>query len=235
MAPPDFTQPQPEISINGFPIRFRRENLDGKTILWVPKRISRSLESKGWRILINHANGQSYLWEPDDRREPLDSLQTAWERMVLELNQLTTTITNMRRPLKRGPKRNPAIDTGVDGVLITRTKARPGRSKAVGVCLFQWVISEEGMPKSKGVSVFSISESKFLKAPADSQWRFHQALCIATAIRHRYLETVATDGTPRNVITANDLMPEDVPSSPVRALGLPEIFDSIDVPDSQMP
>ena len=235
MAPPDFTQPQSEISINGFPVRFRRENLDGKTILWVPKRISRAIEAKGWRILINHADGQSYLWEPDEGRAPLDSLQTAWTRMVVELNQLTTSITNMRRPVKRGPQRNPVIDTGVDGVLIARNNSSPSRSKSVGVSLFQWILSEEGNPISKGVRIFSISESKFLKAPADAQRRFHQALCVATAIRRRYLETVAAEGTPHTVITADDLVPADVPSRPVKSLDLSQVFDSFDISKPQNP
>lgn len=227
MTLPDFTKPQPEISINGFPIRFRKENLDGETILWIPRRISRNAQSKGWRILINHADGQVTLWEPDEGRGPLESLQSAWERMVSQLSKLTTPITNMHRPVKRGPKRNPDLDSGVDGVVITRQKARPGRSKAVGVALYQWVLGEDGKPRSKGVVVFSVSESKFLQATGQAQQRFNQALCVATAIRRRYLDAVAAGGTPDKVITPDDLEPSEVPANPVRAVDLHDVFDSI--------
>lgn len=225
---PDFTRPQSEISINGFPVRFRKENLDGKTILWVPRRISRNDQSKGWRILINHEDGQLALWEPDEGREPLESLRTAWKRMVAELGQLKSTITNMRRPRNRGPSRIPALDSGVDGVLIVRSKPRPGRSKAVGVSLYQWLLNDDGKQISKGLRIFSISESKFLKDPAGAQRRFNQALCIATAIRRKYLEAVAAGGTPDELVTRSDLKKSDVPKKPAKAMALSELFDSFD-------
>lgn len=183
MKTPDFTVPVPRTSINGFPVRFREDRLSDLLTLYVPQRITRNRQSQGWRILINHADGQLKLREPDAGRTPLEWLNAAWVQLVENLNGLPSPIRVQRRRSLPGRSRDPIIDTGVDGVLIVRHKARDGRSKAIGIQMIQRLTSTTATSRPSHIRVFSLSESMCLESPRECQARFEKGLCLATAIR----------------------------------------------------
>lgn len=226
MQTPDFTSPVPRTSISGFPVRFRKDRLCDSLTLYVPQRITRNRQSRGWRILINHADGQLKLWEPDAGRTPLESLNAAWVRLVEKLNDLPSPIRLQRRRSLPGRSRDPVIDTGVDGVLIARHKARANRSKAIGIQMIQRLSSPTATSEPCSIRVFSLSESMYLESPRVCQARFEQGLCLATAIRHKYLDCYSRLGPVPEPVTVYDVDQSDIPHTPVITLSLSNIFDS---------
>jgi len=222
----DFTKPVKRTNVNGFPIRFRKDRLSDECILWVPQRITRNLQSKGWRIIINHADGQLRMWEGDLGRSPLESLQAAWRNLYNQLMSLKTPITMERRRTLPGRKRNPAIDTGVDGVLIVRHKARNGRSKAISVRIIQRIADAKSVSRPVPVDTFHVSESKYIESPETSQMRFINGLCLASALRAHYLEEYAKGGPVLSAIRADNIDPGRASKKPAVALDLGNIFDS---------
>lgn len=225
---PNFRQPLPRTSINGFPIRFREDKLSDSMTLWVPQRITRNMRGRFWRIKINHADGSLILYEFDGDGSPLESLERAWDQLVVQLNKLTTPVTRSRRRTLPGPKRNPALDTGVDGVIIGRQKARNNRSKAVSVRMIQRLACTKATSRPHTLHTFSVSETRYLQSPAEAQKQFEHALCLSAAIRAKYLETYARHGPVPRPITADDIDEKDVPATPVTRLDLAAIFDTFD-------
>lgn len=226
---PDFREPIPRMSINGFPTRFRRDPIGDNLVLWVPQRVTRNRRSRGWLIDIKHAHGRVRVWEGDRGRTPLKSLQSAWHRLIRHLHQLESPYINNRRAAPGGKPRIKALDTGVEGVLIARQRARNGRANTVSVRLFQRIETKVGASKPISLDTVHISESKYQNDPAGEQQRFEQGLCLAMAVRSRYLQDYAETGPLPTPIQVQDIEPETVPSKPVVRLDLGKVFDTFSV------
>lgn len=226
MIVPDFQSPIERTTVSGFPVRFRKDRLSEDLTLWVPQRITRNRQSAGWRIIINHATGQLRLWEGDLGRSPVESLEAAWETLVGHLKILKTPVTMKRRKTLPGRKRDPRIDTGIDGVLIARKKARNGRYKAVSVRTIQRIADSESVSRPVSVDTFHVSESTYLESPGATQKRFEKGLCMCAAIRARYVEEYAQAGPVSSPVMADDIETGRVPAKPIAALNLGDIFDS---------
>jgi hypothetical protein len=223
---PDFTSPIPRTSVNGFPIRFRKDCLSENLTLWVPQRITRNQQSKGWRIIINHADGQVRLWEGDKGRSPIESLQSAWRILVNELQSLKTPITQLHRKRIPGRKRDSFVDTGVDGVMICRRRGKYGRSKSVSVRMIQRLTAQDKASRPATIETFSVAQNQFLKSPEFYQEKFEKGLCLAAAIRARYLELYSIYGPLQSPVKGCDISSGEIPEEPVIQLKLEDIFSS---------
>lgn len=221
---PDFRNPIPKMSINGFPTRFRRDSVNLNETLWVPQRVTRNRQSGGWQIDIQHSDGKLRLREGDRGRAPLESLEAAWQILTWHLLRLNSSYVDNRRVAPGSKRRIKELDTGVGGVLIARQRARNGRANTVSVRMFQRVETPNGKSRPVALDTVHISESKYLKHPELEQKRFEKGLCEAIAVRAQYLRVYTSNGPIPSPITVSDLEPESIPDQPTVPLDLQKMF-----------
>lgn len=167
-------------------------------------------------------------WVPDRGRTPLESLREAWQILCRQLQTLRSQVIQQRRTTRPGRQRKSHMDTGVDGVLIARRRAKHGRSAAISVRMIQRIATPEGKSRGVGVNTVHISETKYLESPKHEQRRLEQGLREATAIRAHYLSAYAQAGGPvPSPITLADIDPRTIPSAPKVAINLETIFQTM--------
>lgn len=108
----DLTKPHKLIYLNGFSLRFREQNVEGRKF-YLPKELYRARGE--WRIRIFHAEGIFMDAVGDDECgfDPDRALMEAWCYLISELRQHQAPEAGIRRPAK-----NPLLETGIRAVNI---------------------------------------------------------------------------------------------------------------------
>lgn len=227
----DFTQPQPPRSINGFPITFRQVVIDGQDY-WVPRGLSRYPQLPGWRLCVAHQDGTEQSYVKDDSGKPVQSLELAYERLISTFEGTLSPFVVDKRSRLPGLGRDPLLDTGFTGVLISR-QASKGQKRIV-VTVGLTTPTKQGNVEGRRMYVGCISESVFLSTPRAMERHLSTLLGKAVAIRRYYNRLRSRGHSIHKPIPFADV-PDDILAQPhtLPNLDLAEIFDSYCVPSSQ--
>lgn len=220
----DFKKPQKNLSINGFPITFRKTRLSCGAPVWVPRGISRNNDAECWRILLMHEKGEFSDYE-FDHGEPLKSLARAYERLLDEIQNAVSRFSVDSRKRPPGAGRDPLIDTGFTGVSISRSIRE--NKKRVVVTSHQMTRNFSGKAVAKGHYMGSISEEALIEDPASEEKRFFELLKKAVAIR-RFYNKQRSLGIYEKMTYLYDQVPDDIKEQPVELpnLDIQAIMDS---------
>lgn len=220
----DFLSEPETQSINGFPVSFRPITLDDGTTLWVPRGISRNRPLGAWHIYVGHEEGtyQNTIFYQNDL---VGSLQTAYRELVDVLSSNRSRFCVDRRNKSPGFERNPLIDTGVTGVVISRNT--PKNRKVISIHCAQQIRIPTGRVISTQYYAVGINEQRFLSDPHGASALFHEALKRSVYVR-RYYNHLRSQGKHPSA----RIYFEDVPlcirrqSIEVPEFDLAELFDS---------
>lgn len=211
----DFLSEPETQSINGFPVTFRPITLEDGTTLWVPRGISRNRPLGAWHVYVGHEEGtyQNTIFYQNDI---VASLQVAYRDLVDVLTSNRSRFSVDRRNKSPGCERNPLIDTGVTGVVISRNT--PENRKVISIHCAQQIRIPNGRVISTQYYAVGINEHRFLSDPHGASVLFHEALKKSVYVR-RYYNHLRSQGEHPSA----RIYFEDVPLSIRR--------QSIDVPD----
>ncbi|EAZ98135.1 hypothetical protein [Marinobacter sp. ELB17] len=179
----DFTQPQATQSISGFPVTFREVILPGRAPVWVPRGISRHPLGASWRLYVVHEGGLITTKVEDDPC-PLSSLSRAFALLVESLEGVVSRFVVDKRNRGLGFERDPLIDTGYTGVVLSRTSKPAG--KRVEVSAMQMVRLPDGRIDSRNFYAGSIKEESVMDDPVGQSTRLHELIRKAVAARRYY-------------------------------------------------
>lgn len=212
----NFRSPIDPITVNGFPVEFKRKEVKGFMPLYVPVGIFRDTFHRSWSISVSGAEARLSDHVADRGRSPEESLYEAWESMKSLMNQSKSKFSD-DQPVSTGPKRDPSIDTKVTGVNLSKSTSYNRRKTTGFRCLvttIRYKTKKEGeAPKDEAVAMINLSESNYLKDPENAIKRFYERLEEAVAIR-RYYNHLRTAGEyPKERISYEDI-PDEIKNRP---------------------
>ncbi len=222
------TQPHETCSINGFPLTFRAIQLpDGQTV-WVPRGISRNDVSGCWRIYLVSEQGLFTRSVADNEHEhsALASLEAAFVDMKAFLQGATSRFVVDRRARPEGVERDPLVDCGVTGVVISRSTRKD--YKTVVITANITVQKPDGELTATNFYSGSISERSEETDPRSQQQTFRDLVKRAIEVRRYYNQLRSQGLYPAEIIRHEDV-PEDILNQPVE---LPEHLDINEIMDS---
>jgi len=222
--PSSFLEPQEDQSINGFPLSFRAIQLEDGTVVWVPRGISRNAEARLWRIYVASEDGL-FTENIPDNRSSLDALETAYKKLTRVLEVGVSRYAVDKRKRAPGKQRDPVIDTGFTGVVISRS-AKENR-KVVHISALQAIKGASGGPKMRNRYLGGISEKSFEEDPEGQQRKLNNLLKEAIAVRRYYRQQRGLGIYPEHPFGIEDV-PEDILRQPAQLpdLSIEEILDS---------
>jgi len=224
----DFTKPCDPISVNGFPVYFRREFINDETTLWIPKGISRNESIKAWRIWFRHQKGTFSKYVFDSGRDMVSSLKEAWNVAYQAYMDHEPYVAADKRRKAPGFRVHPDFDLGYTGVSITRVSPKRGSKTIVLLAHQNYLDPLTKEKKHTNLAVCRVTMNKYEEDPWGQQKIFENGIRDAIAIR-RYHNQLHSQCTP----PTRKLKLEDVPleirrkPAPFPIFDLSEIFDSI--------
>ena len=230
MSEVDFRKPQETRSINGFPIYFRPVHVDGLGNVWVPKGISRNPIANCWRLYLVSEQGlfTNNVYDTEYRRSPLDALYAAYQLMLEVLKDSTSRFVVDKRARPEGVERNPLVDCGATGVVISRN-TRKGY-KVVTVTTHMSVEHPSGGLQTTNYYAGGISERSDITNPVKLQEKFEQLVRNAVAVRRFYNHLRSKGLYPSKAIKLEDV-PESIQRRPFE---IPEHLNIVEIMDSYM-
>lgn len=180
----DFTKRPDTLSINGFPVHFRRHEFQDGGVLWVPKGISRIEHARSWRIQVAHEEGTFVDNEQDNNQHPALSLAKAFTVLEKALQNGVSMFKVDTRINPPGSPRDPLLDTGFTGVTISRSVRRG--QKALVVAADQSVEQTNGKIAHSPRYIGAITDRDVQRADVDPQEKLTELLTKAVAVRRYY-------------------------------------------------
>jgi len=224
MKEADFLEPQGTLSVNGFPLPFRPLMLDSGITAYVPKGISRNPEARCWRVYMSHEDGLiSQSVGDKDHASEMASLTAATNLLIDALQGRISRFKTDCRARAQGPEKDPVIDSGHTGVLISRTAS--AGNKAIVVTVQQTIAPPNRPLNHSHLYVGRIPESAVLEGGA--QARLNHLLRKAISIRRVYNRFRSEGGHPSDFLRHKNV-PDDILKTPVQMpnLDVCEIMDS---------
>ncbi|WP_138437840.1 hypothetical protein [Marinobacter shengliensis] len=226
----DFKTPQETLSINGFPITFRPVKLADNTQVWVPRGISRNEVSLCWRIYVvsEHELYTRNVHDSEHGYSAEATLSAAFDLMQAFLSGAVSRFVVDQRERTEGIERDPLVDSGVTGVVVSRS-TRNGY-KTVPVTTNYSLRDSSGRVRNMNYYVGSISERADGLGRSDQQQKFQDSLRKAIDVR-RFYNRLRSQGIYPTTHLRHEDVPADIKRMPV---DLPDYLDIEEILDSYM-
>lgn len=197
-------------------------------VLWVPRGISRNDVSRCWRVYAVSEQGVFACNVSDSEHDysEIASLRQAYKLLIESHNQNTSRFQVDRRKRSPGNERDPLVDSGYTGVMISRNSRKGYKEIAVSSQIT--IQNPNGSLKHSTFYSGSVSEAARITEPEYQQQKLEFLIHSAVVVRRYYNRLRSNGEYPAGPLRLEDV-PNDIRLAPVvipKRLDVTAILDS---------